>query len=257
MFFDSHCHIDFQVFDHNRPQIFANCQQLQLSHLFVPGVSEKGWHRQLALQADHTLDIQLEQGFGLHPYYIAEHGPDALRRLELLLAKHSVAAVGEIGLDFMLDTDSVDKQYELLQQQLSIAKSARLPVVLHIRKAHDQVLKLLKQLKFSEGGIVHAFSGSEQQANRFIEFGFKLGFGGAVTYSRATKLRKLVANLPLNNIVLETDAPDMRPSFEADNYNSPENLPKIAEIIADLRQINIDTLAVQTTLNAKQIFRIK
>ncbi|MDE1463066.1 TatD family hydrolase [Spartinivicinus poritis] len=256
-YFDSHCHLDFKEFDHNRSQILANCLRLRVNSIFIPGVSEAGWQRQLAVIEKQITDVSLYYGFGLHPYFLNEHGSKALVGLETVLATHQPIAVGEIGLDFMLDEAGFDKQYQLLQKQLVIAKIAQLPVVLHIRKAYDQVLKLLRQLKLKEGGIVHAFAGSEQQAERFIELGFKLGFGGAVTYTRANKLRKLATRLPLENIVLETDAPDMLPSFVRAGCNSPENIPKIAEIIAGLREIETDILTKQTTLNTKQVFNIK
>ncbi|WP_163832440.1 TatD family hydrolase [Spartinivicinus ruber] len=256
-YFDSHCHIDFNEFDHNRSQVLSNCKQMQVNSIFVPGVSEAGWRRQLDLLKNQNAGVTLTYGFGLHPYFLAEHNQNALIKLETALSQYQPVAVGEIGLDFMLEKTSFDKQYELLQQQIAVAKIACLPIVLHIRKAHDQVLKLLRQTKFKEGGIVHAFAGSEQQAHRFIELGFKLGFGGAVTYLRASKLRKLVVCLPLESIVLETDAPDMLPSFVKEGCNSPENLPRIAKVIADLRQVGLEQVAQQTTLNTKLVLKIK
>ncbi|MCX4028085.1 TatD family hydrolase [Endozoicomonas sp. SM1973] len=256
-YFDSHCHLDFNEFDHNRSQVLANCERLRVSSIFVPGISESGWQRQLAIIEQQMTNVSLHYGFGLHPYFLNEHDSNALECLETMLATHQPLAVGEIGLDFMLDENGFDKQYRLLQKQLVIAKIAQLPVVLHIRKAYDQVLKLLRQVKLKEGGIVHAFAGSEQQAKHFIELGFKLGFGGAVTYTRASKLRKLVTCLSLENIVLETDAPDMLPSFVKTGCNSPENIPKIAEIIAGLREIDVGSLTKQTTQNTKQAFNIK
>lgn len=146
-------------------------------------------------------------------------------------------------------------QYEIFEKQLAIAKDASLPVILHVRKAHEEVLQQLKKIGVV-GGTAHAFNGSLELAQRYINLGFKLGFGGMVTYEKSTKLRELVKQLPLESIVLETDAPDMSPSAHYGERNSPEYLPEIAQVIADLRDMDVEDVMRITTTNAREIFRL-
>jgi TatD DNase family protein len=169
------------------------------------------------------------------------------------LALPGTVAVGEIGLDFFIDHYDRARQEYFFVEQLKLAKEFNLPVLLHIRRAQDAILKLLRQHKV-KGGIAHAFNGSRQQADEFIKLGFKLGFGGAMTYSRASKLRELAATLPLENIVLETDAPDIPPDFlERGQPNKPEYLPRIAQTLAELRKITLAQIAQATTTNANTL----
>jgi len=169
------------------------------------------------------------------------------------LALPQTAAVGEIGLDFFIrHFDQVRQEYFFIEQ-LKLAHEFDLPVLLHIRRAQDTVLKHLRQHKVS-GGIAHAFNGSRQQAEEFIKLGFKLGFGGAMTYSRATRLRELAATLPMECIVLETDAPDIPPDFlERGSPNKPEYLPRIAQTLADLRGVPLEEIARVTTENTLSV----
>ena len=165
-------------------------------------------------------------------------------------------AVGEIGLDYFVPDLDQDTQEFYFVEQLKIAKEFDLPVLLHIRKANDQVLKQLRRFKL-RGGIAHAFNGSVHQANEFIKLGFKLGFGGAMTYTRALNLRRLAADLPLEAIVLETDAPDIPPVWIGKNRNSPAYLPQIAAELASIRKIGIEELKAVTSKNALDLFQLK
>lgn len=159
-------------------------------------------------------------------------------------------AVGEIGLDFSLEQYDQNRQELFFVEQLKLAREFDLPVLLHIRKAQDTILKHLRNIRV-RGGIAHAFNGSHQQAEEFIKLGFKLGFGGAMTYSRATRLRKLAATLPLESIVLETDAPDIPPEFlERGQPNKPEFLPRYAQLLSELRGISLEAIAQAATENA-------
>jgi TatD DNase family protein len=177
----------------------------------------------------------------------AQNDLDALRDC---LKQHRAVAVGEIGLDFFIPHYDQARQEHFFIEQLKLARELDLPVLLHLRRAQDTILKHLRQIKV-RGGLAHAFSGSRQQADEFIKLGFKLGFGGAMTYSRATRLRELAATLPLESIVLETDAPDIPPDFlERGLPNEPKYLPRIAQTLAALRGMPLEEVAQATTANA-------
>jgi TatD DNase family protein len=177
------------------------------------------------------------------------HEDDLLVLRDYLRDGHPVA-IGEIGLDFYIEHYDQARQEYFLVEQLKLAREFDLPVLLHTRRAQDTVLKHLRQIRV-RGGIAHAFSGSRQQADEFIKLGFRLGFGGAMTYPRATRLRELAATLPLSSIVLETDAPDMPPEFIGrDQPNKPEHLQRIAQTLAELRDLSLAELAQATTENA-------
>ena len=167
--------------------------------------------------------------------------------------RESAVAVGEIGLDFFVpDYDQARQEY-FFSEQLKLAQEFDLPVLLHVRRAQDTVLKHLRRIKV-RGGIAHAFNGSRQQADEFIKLGFKLGFGGAMTHSRALRIRELAASLPLESIVLETDAPDIPPDFLARGRpNEPKYLPRIAETLAMLRGISLHEVATATTRNTAHV----
>ena len=161
-------------------------------------------------------------------------------------------AVGEIGLDRFVDPRDDARQEFWFAAQLEIAREAGLPVLLHVRRAIDPVLKQLRRFRVS-GGIAHAFNGSRQQADEFIKLGFKLGFGGAMTFPRAHRIRELAATLPLDAIVLETDAPDIPPEWQAGSRNSPDQLPRIAEILAGLRGMTVAAVGSATSANAAAV----
>ncbi len=258
--FDSHCHLDFNDFHTDRPSILDRCRQKGIKAITLPGTTMARWSTIMTLSNNLSDSSAIMfYALGLHPYFLDEHRTDHLTTLEQCLIQRParLVAVGEIGLDFYLDHLDRDQQVSLFKAQVKIAKAHKLPIILHARKSHDRILKILRELHFQEGGIVHAWSGSEQQANRFIEIGFKLGLGGAITYSRATKLRYLAASLPLTSLVLETDAPDMAPAAFKGQRNSPEYLPLILDELCQLRPESADIIARQTTLNTMDAFRIE
>ncbi|MDP2761074.1 MAG: TatD family hydrolase, partial [Sideroxyarcus sp.] len=191
--------------------------------------------------------------YGIHPMYADDALPGDLEVLRGFLQQHQPVAIGEIGLDFFIDHYDRARQEYFFTEQLKLAREFELPVLLHIRRAQDTILKHLRQIKV-RGGIAHAFNGSRQQADAFIQLGFKLGFGGAMTYARATRLRELAATLPLESIVLETDAPDIPPDFlDRGAPNKPEYLPRIAETLATLRGLSLQEIAQSTTRNALSV----
>lgn len=246
---DSHCHLDFDAFDHDRDDILLHCQELGVKDIVIPGVTANTWRRLLTLCQSSTL---LHPALGLHPMFMDEHRPEHLSQLADYIAENNIIAIGEIGLDFYIPNHNKEAQIELFTEQLKIAQTAKLPVLLHVRKAHDQTISLLKQYPVS-GGIVHAFSGSLQQAEHYQKLGFALGVGGAITHHRSTRLRSLFSTLPLSSIVLETDAPDMPLSEMKSQRNSPENIPKILASLADIRSESYQELALATTHNSRQV----
>lgn len=259
MFFDTHCHLDFSVFDHDRDSILQQCALKGIHTLCIPSVHFNDTHRVIAL-AHSPAPVLLVYGLGLHPCFIQRHEKNHLDALEKQLNNRdtSMVAIGEIGLDFAFSTDKFarDKQLEFFDAQLQLARAYQYPVIIHARKTHDLILKHFKAAPLLQGGIVHAFSGSEQQAYQYIEQGFKLGFGGGVTYERARRTRHLATVLPLESLVLETDAPDMPLSGFQGKPNTPLQLPVIARTIARLRGETPERITEQTTCNAQQLFTL-
>jgi TatD DNase family protein len=194
---------------------------------------------------------------GIHPIYVPQATDDDLldlrRQVEASLSDPRFVAIGEIGLDFFIpmlcEPAMRDKQEHFLREQLRIARDFDLPVLTHVRRSQDQVLKHVRQIR-PAGGIAHAFNGSFQQAQAFIDVGFHLGFGGAMTFTRALQIRRLAADLPLDAIVLETDAPDISPSWIHPGRNSPEQLPAIGGVLAELRAIDAAAVRAATHANA-------
>ncbi len=252
--FDSHCHLDFPEFDADRDTILRHCRELGITGIVIPGVTQSGWARLCSLCATHR--GLLHPALGLHPLFLEQHRESDLEKLAEEVRNRHPVAIGEIGLDYYVAGADRERQRDYFEAQLAIARDAGLPVILHVRKAHDMVLHILRRYRL-KGGIAHAFNGSRQQAERYLELGFKLGFGGAVTYPRAKKLRRLVQELPLEGMVLETDAPDMTPVAHRGQRNQPDYLPEILEVVARLRQDSPDRIAAQTTENAITLFALR
>lgn len=229
---DSHCHFDFQAFDSDRQEHWTFLQRMGCAGLIIPGVTASTWLNLIEVCNNQPWAYSL----GLHPYFLDQHTTGDVEKLKRLCQVHSPVALGEFGLDFMLGESSFIEQLELCEQQLALAQELQLPVILHIRKAYDEVAAIVRRLGFNQGGVVHAFSGSYQQAQALIKLGFKLGIGGAISHSRARKLRRTVRDIPLSSIVLETDSPDMMPSFLSGERNSPISILLLAQLVARLKQ---------------------
>ncbi len=237
---DSHCHLDFEAFNNDRQQVIESAQKNGVYKFIIPGDQQES----------------IELALGLHPYFIEQHQEDDLQKLEGTLEKENAIAVGEIGLDYYEQSLDRQKQIYFFGAQLEIAKSHSLPVIVHARKSHDDVILLLKKHDFKSGGIIHAFNGSLQQAEQFMELGFKLGFGGMLTYKKSVKLRRLAKQLPLEAIVLETDAPDMTGLAHHGQRNSPAYLTEVIESLAEIRNENIEDIALQTTFNTLSVLNL-
>ena len=251
MLIDTHCHLDAAEFDADRDEVVARARAAGVGVMVIPGVERAGFAAVLAACERYPGCIP---ALGIHPMYVDSAVAEDLTLLREMVALHRPVAIGEIGLDFFVPDYDRERQEFYFSEQLEIAREFGLPVLLHIRRAQDTVLKFLRLAKV-KGGIAHAFNGSRQQADEFIRLGFKLGFGGAMTYPRATNLRELAATLPLDSIVLETDAPDMPPEFVGKGRNSPEYLPRIAETLAELRGISLHQAVEATTANARAILK--
>ena len=251
---DTHCHLDAQPFSGIVDQVVAEALGNGVSHILIPAVNRASFYQvcNIANTVGHC-----SYALGIHPLYVPQSNESDLDVLEEMVQekmadKHFVA-IGEIGLDFYLperqEPAAKEKQEHFLVRQLQIAKRFDLPVLLHTLRSVDAVLKLLKQCGVKKG-IAHAFNGSSQQAYAYINQGFKLSFCGTVTYDRAQQRRKLAVELPLESIVVETDAPDLPPYWKSKRENSPTELPQIARMIAELRGISAEKLAEQTCQNA-------
>jgi TatD DNase family protein len=252
---DTHCHLDVAEFADDYHPVRQRAAAVGVSELIVPAVDRAGWPRLLELC---RLESGCHPALGLHPLYLERHRSEDMVELTRKVAEGAVVAIGEIGLDFWEEpTESVRRrQLELFEAQLRLAKAAGLPVLLHARKAHDQVLAVLRRLRFPRGGIVHAFSGSRQQAGCYVDLGFAIGVGGTITYQRANRVRSVVADLPLTALVLETDAPDIPTATHRNERNSPEYLPEILFCLAELRSQDPHLVAATTSRNARALFQL-
>ncbi len=246
---DTHCHLDVAEFNQDRIQVINNAFKLGIQGIIIPGIHATGFQNLLNIAANNT---QLYPALGLHPLYLQQHTSKHLDYLVYLIKLYRPIAIGEIGLDYWdKNTDKTQQQY-FFEAQLSIATSFKLPVLLHVRKAHDQVLRILRHFVINRG-IVHAFNGSFQQAHKYIDMGFKLGFGGMLTYTGSRKLHSLAKSLPAQALVLETDAPDLTVASHRGERNSPEYLPECLNALAQIRNEQPEFTALYTTTNAYQI----
>jgi TatD DNase family protein len=242
---DTHCHLD--AFGDNQAEILLAAQTAGVGHLVIPSVERGNF---AAVHKICELHPNCFAAYGIHPMYTGSATPEDLTVLRDYLLAHRPVAIGEIGLDFFVENQDIDKQEYFFVEQLKLAREFNLPVLLHTRRATDTVLKHLRKIRV-KGGIAHAFSGSRVQAEEFIKLGFKLGFGGAMTYDHATRIRDLAATLPMTSIVLETDAPDIPPAFIVRGTpNKPEYLARIAQTLAELRGISLAEVAQDTTDNS-------
>jgi len=251
-FIDTHCHLDAAEFDADRDAEYARAVAGGVAIQVVPAISRDNF---AAVAATCERYPGCLPAWGLHPMLLHVHRPGHLADLRAQIELLRPVAVGEIGLDFFVEDPDRAAQEFFLVEQLKLARDHDLPVLLHCRRANDELLKHLRRIGV-RGGIAHAFNGSRQQADAFIKLGFKLGFGGAFTWPRANNLRRLAAELPLDAIVLETDSPDIPPVWIGRGRNAPGELPRIAQVLAELRGIDLGSVAEATTRNARELFRL-
>jgi len=259
MWIDTHCHLDAPEFDADRADVLARAAAGGVGQIVLPAVGVFNFDsvRELAHAHGHAYAL------GIHPLYVDGAADADLATLRSALAAHRddarLVAVGEIGLDHFVPGLDRMRQEHFYVEQLKLAREFDLPVILHVRRSADGLLKQLRSLRVA-GGIAHAFNGSEQQAMAFVELGFRLGFGGAMTFERALQIRRLAQSLPLEAVVLETDAPDIPPQWlyrtaeqraaGATGRNEPGELPRIAATLAELRGLSLQDVAAGTSTNA-------
>ncbi len=246
---DSHCHLDASEFDADRAAVVERARAAGVSMQVVPAVTRANFAE---VEATCRRYPGCLPAWGMHPMYIHTHQADHLADLRRQIDAWRPVAIGEIGLDlFVPGLDRATQEFFYVEQ-LKIAREYGLPVLLHCRRANDEILKQLRKIGVKRG-IAHAFSGSRQQAEAFIKLGFKLGFGGAFTWDRATRLRALAFELPLDAIVLETDSPDIPPAWVGKGRNEPAEVAGIAAALAELRGTTLEEVARRTTANAREV----
>jgi TatD DNase family protein len=246
---DTHCHLDAGEFDPDRDAVHERARAAGVATQVIPAVTQANF---AAVEAACRRYGGCLPAWGMHPMYIDVHRAEHLDDLRRQIEAWRPAAIGEIGLDLFVPGLDTATQEFFYVEQLKIARDYDLPVLLHCRRANDEILKQLRRVGV-KGGIAHAFSGSRQQAEAFIKLGFKLGFGGAFTWSRATRLRALAFELPLESIVLETDSPDIPPAWVGKGRNEPAEIAGIAAALAELRGLSVDEVARRTSANARAV----
>jgi TatD DNase family protein len=267
MWIDTHCHLDAAEFDADRDVVRQSARDAGVTRCVIPAVHAAHWPQVAQLAERHGDAYAL----GIHPLYVPQAQEADLLVLDQTLQERAddprLVAVGEIGLDFFVPElctpEMRERQWFFYTEQLKLAQKHGLPVILHVRRSADLLLKGLRQCRISSG-IAHAFNGSTQQAQAFVDMGFALGFGGTLTYERSLQLRRLACELPLSALVLETDAPDIPPQWlyktaqqralgAAQGRNSPAELPRIAQVLAQLRGVSLTDLAAASTANACRV----
>ncbi len=249
MLIDTHCHLDAAEFDADREAVHAAARAAGVETIVVPAVEVAGFARTRDTVKRYPGCVA---AYGIHPLYVMRTADSDLASLRQWLLAERPVAVGEIGLDLYVAGIDPARQEHFFVEQLRLARDFDLPVLLHVRRAVDAVLKQLRRFKV-RGGIAHAFNGSRQQADEFIKLGFALGFGGAMTYAGSTRIRELARHLPLEAIVLETDAPDIPPAWLNGGRNTPAELPRIASVLAELRELPVAELVQRTAANARAV----
>jgi TatD DNase family protein len=257
MLVDSHCHLDAAEFGGDAAGIAQQAAEAGVRWIVVPAVEAASFDTVATLAASLPNCVY---ALGIHPMYVPQASEDDLIRLRERVADAITdtrfIGIGEIGLDFFIPELAAgalrDKQERFYVEQLKIARDFGLPVILHVRRSQDVLLKYLRRVRVT-GGIAHAFNGSEQQAQAFIDLGFVLGFGGAMSFTRALQIRRLAASLPAEAIVLETDAPDISPSWLHPGVNTPAQLPRLAAVLAELRGQPLAEIATQTSRNVARV----
>ena len=257
---DTHCHVDAPEFKDVLPEIISGAADKGVKAILMPTVQASDWEQAKNLANQYGNQIPgLVYTLGIHPLYInqAQEGDiDILKKqIECSLDDPRFVGIGEIGLDYFVEGLDPQRQEYFFHAQLDLAQHFQLPVILHVRRSQDAILKALRKRKVPSG-IAHAFNGSQQQASQFIELGFKLGFGGAATYERALQIRRLLQELPLESIVTETDAPDIPPAWlkeEGGKFNEPALLPRIARQLASTRGISEEVFSKAVWQNAMQV----
>lgn len=250
---DSHSHFDVDAFDVDREAAWARARQAGVVAQIIPAIDAAGWPRLREVCSENP---SLHAAYGLHPIYLDTHQPQHLTELRQWLVQEKCVAVGEIGLDYFIEDLDRETQQEYFEAQLVLAREFELPVIVHARRAVDAVIATLRRFA-PVRGVVHSFAGSPEQADQLYKLGYMLGIGGPVTYERAQRLRGLVAAMPLEHLLLETDSPDQPDAAWRGQRNEPARLTAVLDTIAGLRNESRETIAAATTANAERLFGIR
>lgn len=255
MFTDSHCHLDFSELTVNYAEILSACARKKIHQIIVPSVSPNNWQQVLSLTTNQQPKIYA--ALGIHPWFLNDLTFECLDKLTILATKNSssIVAIGETGIDGKVATEknNLHKQIEFFEHQIVLACELKKPIIVHHYKAHQHIIALLKKYSHSRG-VIHGFSGSFQQAKSYIDLGFKLGIGGTITYPRAAKTIKTVSQLPLEAILLETDAPSMPLYGYQGKVNSPLKVISVFEKLCEIRHENAEKIAFKIEENIKNTF---
>jgi TatD DNase family protein len=249
---DSHSHLDVAEFDADRDDVLARARAAGVTRQVVPAIGADGFAKLRDLCAAQS---GLYPAYGLHPMYLAQHRPEHLDQLATWIGREHPVAVGECGLDFYVEGLDAETQRRYFRRQLELAREFDLPVILHARRAVEEVIASVRSVGQLRG-VVHSFSGSVEQAQQLWKLGFCLGLGGPITYPRAHRLRKLVATMPLEFLLLETDSPDQPLHGHQGARNEPSRLVEVCACIAQLRGVDSEVIAKATTENARRVFRL-
>ena len=257
---DSHSHIDFDDFNEDRPSVIQGALNIGVSDIIISATTAVRWNNIKSICDSFP---NCHAAYGLHPMFMNEHNLESsnhdLDQLESWLQTNKVVAIGEIGLDFFIqDADAANRkaQEALFVSQCEIASKFKLPVIIHARKSLDIILKHIRRFPHLKG-VIHSFSGSEQQAKQLIDLGFYLSFGGAITYDRATRLHKLIKMIPLDALLVETDSPDQPDSLHHSERNEPAYIINVIDKIAELKGVDKEVIADETTRNAIELYYLR
>lgn len=247
---DSHSHFDVAEFDADRAQAHARALAAGIDRQIVPAIDAEGWPKLKRICPQFS---GLYPAYGLHPMYLDVHRPEHLEQLREWIVRERPVAVGECGLDYFVEGLDRDVQQHYFDAQLTLAREFNLPVIVHARRAVDAVIHSIKRIG-GLSGVIHSFPGSTEQAAQLHALGFLVGIGGPVTYERAKRLRSVVADLPIEQLLLETDSPDQPDAGHRGQRNEPARLSIILDAVAALRGIDVESLAAATTRNAARLF---
>jgi len=249
---DSHCHLDFDVFDSDRNAVIERARSNGIKQIVIPGVQSRNWGLIREICENSS---QMHACYGLHPYLAAEHTDDDIIQLRKWLENTDCVALGECGLDYRKNQADKHLQWKFFNAQLEMAYDIHKPVVIHSVRATEDIINSIKNYS-GLCGMIHSYSGSYEQALQIIDMGIYISLGGAITYDNAKRLRDIAGKIPLESILLETDAPDQPDASHFNQRNEPAYLVNVLKCLGELRNESLEEIAAQTTLNARELFGI-
>ena len=250
---DSHCHLDDDRFDEDRDQVIQRALEQGIDQFIIPATTAKRWPKVKLVSQTYP---GVYASYGLHPMFMQHHLPDHVDALDAWLDNDDAVAVGECGLDFYLGNNDEKQQLELFRGQLTVSLNHHLPVIIHARKSLDIILREIRSSGVSNG-VIHSFSGSQQQAGQLVDLGFKLGIAATVSFERAKKLRAIISNIDINALLIESDAPDQPGEQHRGCRNEPAFIVDHLTVMAELRKMPVAALADRVTQNCIDLFGLE